>query len=81
MARSSVAESLHSRLCATLRPHAQLFGGYLEKDLVKAVGATSIIGEGSPCSATARYILAAGEKANLRAYTSRDRVFVTANGM
>ena len=72
---------LHDRLCSILRPHAEVFGGYLEKDLAKAVGATSLIGEGRPGSATARYIRAAGELANLPGpYTAFNRVFVSANG-
>jgi hypothetical protein len=68
---------LHKRL-AVLRKRGD--DEYLAKDLLKAVGATSFIGEGGVDSSTARYREAAGDLANVGSYTSSDRVFVSANG-
>jgi hypothetical protein len=71
--------SLHERLCR-LRDEPDGGGPYLEKDLLKAVDATSLVGAGGPGSSTERYVNAAGELANVAAYRSADRVFVSANG-
>ena len=68
---------LHKRL-AKLRKQGP--DEYLEKDLLKAVGATSLIGQGGPGSSTERYVAAADDLANVDAYVSAARVFVSANG-
>ena len=68
---------LHRRL-AQLRERGP--DEYLEKDLLKAVGATSLIGQGGTGSSTERYVAAAGDLANVAEYDSSARVFVSANG-
>jgi hypothetical protein len=68
---------LHRRL-ATLR--GEQGTEYLEKDLLKAIGATSLIGEGGTGSSTERYVAAAGNLANVEDYLRTSRVFVSANG-
>ena len=69
---------LHARLSALRRECGD--DKYLEKDLLKAVGATSLLGEGGPGSSTERYVRAAGDLASVGSYRKEDRVFVSANG-
>ena len=71
--------TLHARLCS-LRGEPDGGGPYLEKDLRKAVGASSLLGSGGAGSSTERYVTAAGDLANVGTYTREDRVFVSANG-
>ena len=71
--------ALHARLCS-LRGEPDGGGAYLEKDLLKAVGASSLLGAGGTGSSTERYVIAAGDLANVGSYAREDRVFVSANG-
>lgn len=76
--RKTLGERLTERL-------AQVSSGktnskYARKDLLKALLASQMIGQGSPGSSTARYSEAAGELANTGRYHARDVVFVSVNG-
>ena len=53
---------------------------YLGKDQVKSDKASKFIGRGSPSSSTAAYARDWAERANSGAYSSADRVFISAEG-
>lgn len=70
---------LHERL-SILRGEASFHPFYLEKDLEKAEGASSMVGEGAAGSSTEQYVKAAGDLANVDLFSPSDVVFVSANG-